>query len=393
MGNTFSILGKPSICMGRNGNMDFDRGNPSDEFRVFVREIRGLQNQSCLLPEAPSKDFRQELPRNKIPPMPLAILEQSMLKVLAYYDVFRHPLTAVEIHQFLDLPCTALELEEVLDRMVEQGLIHQFGSHYSLGNPESMVARRDAGTKLARPLLVKARRMGAFLSRFPFVRGILVSGSLSKGVAAAGDDIDFFIITEKNRLWIARTLLHLFKKLCYLAGKQHWCCMNYFVDGLGLEIAEKNLFTATEIVTLLPLFGSRNIQDFFMANTWVSAYFPNHPGQVDAPPVPSPVYKAFAEWLLVHPSLDKLEKKLMLWTDRRWRKKEKAHETSSHGIRMGLVNQAHCSKPNPEYFQEQLLCRVYQNWTSFIQRQGSNARQPDLGSRLPDPAFIFSESL
>src|SRR2546430_6574247 len=89
-------------------------------------------------------------------------------------------------------------------------------------------------------------------------------------------DIDFFIITSANRLWIARTCMHLFKKLTFLTGRQHWYCMNYYIDEEALNIEEHNIFTATELITLLPVCGNGTMQRFFQMNSWVSVYFPNN---------------------------------------------------------------------------------------------------------------------
>jgi hypothetical protein len=101
------------------------------------------------------------------------------------------------------------------------------------------------------------------LYRFPFVRGIGISGSLSKNYADEDADIDFFIITSRNHLWIARTFLHGLKKLSFLVGKQDWYCMNYFIDEEALVIAEKNIFTATEVVTLKPVCGEKRDYNLF----------------------------------------------------------------------------------------------------------------------------------
>ena len=94
------------------------------------------------------------------------------------------------------------------------------------------------------------------LFQFPFVRGVFISGSLSKRCAAEKEDVDYFIVTSANRLWIARTIMHLYKKLTYLRGRQDRYCMNYFIDEEALEIKEKNIFTAVEMIT-----ASRSLSD------------------------------------------------------------------------------------------------------------------------------------
>ena len=107
-------------------------------------------------------------------------------------------------------------------------------------------------------------------------KAVAVSGSLSKYFADEKADIDFFIITSANRLWIARTFMHFLKKISYIAGKQHWFCMNYYVDEMGMNIQEKNIFTAMEISTLLPMQGTNHFKNFIAANAWINNYFPAH---------------------------------------------------------------------------------------------------------------------
>src|SRR6266478_4413244 len=98
-------------------------------------------------------------------------------------------------------------------------------------------------------------KIGRFLSRFPYVTGVGISGSLSKMDAREKADFDFFIVTKANRLWIARTIMHLFKKLTFITGKQHLYCMNYYLDEKALQLRDQNIYTAVEAITLIPVSG------------------------------------------------------------------------------------------------------------------------------------------
>ena len=126
--------------------------------------------------------------------------EQSIVKALAYFDIFNYPLTQEEIYNFLD---QSVEMEVVmatLFQLVEEKRIFRLGSFYSLQPDPALRTRRTAGNHKAEILLKKAYRVGGFLYQFPFVRGIGISGSLSKNFADQQTDIDFFIITRTNRL-------------------------------------------------------------------------------------------------------------------------------------------------------------------------------------------------
>ena len=135
---------------------------------------------------------------------------------------------------------------------------------------------RHQGNERAFRLLEESGKYVKIIAGFPFVSAIAISGSLSKFYASENTDIDYFIITEANRLWIARTLLHLFKKLTFITGHQHYFCMNYFVDTNALEITHPNLYSAIETVTLLPVYNAVIIKRFMKENAWTKNYLPNY---------------------------------------------------------------------------------------------------------------------
>src|SRR5688500_15811004 len=182
-------------------------------------------------------------------------LSGSILKTLLYFDLFDYPVSKAEISLFLEVPCKEAELEEGLRLLHDNQQIYLFDDFYCLRDEPALISKRKKDNLRAEKLLKKAVQISRFLYQFPFVRAVGISGSLSKNVADEKADIDYFIITATNRLWISRTLLHLYKKLTFLTGRQHFYCMNYFIDQDVYKIQEQNIYTAMEIVTLLPVCG------------------------------------------------------------------------------------------------------------------------------------------
>lgn len=303
-----------------------------------------------------------------------ANVELSVLKTLAYFDLFNYPLLKEEVHFFLDSAICADEVNAALGQLVAADCIYRHGDFFSLNHDRSLVARRIKGNHKAGSLLHTAYKVSALLYRFPFVRGIGISGSLSKNFADENADIDFFIITQKNRLWIARTLMHLFKKLTFLVGRQHWFCMNYYVDEEAMLIEEKNIFTAIELLTLMPVAGNGTLDHFFHVNDWAGNYFPNATRSIPRKRFTRfPWYKRAAEWMLNNRVGDRLDNYFMKLTSRRWKKKEAAHKLNMKGNPMGLRNGKHFSKPNPHHFQKKLLelymqkiRQVEEKWTVSV---------------------------
>ena len=98
-------------------------------------------------------------------------------------------------------------------------MVFQFGNYYTTSDKIEWVERRKLGAIKAAKILKKAKHISNFISQFPFVEAVSLSGSISKGYFGKGDDIDYFIITSPNRVWLTRTLLILFKKCFYSIRK------------------------------------------------------------------------------------------------------------------------------------------------------------------------------
>jgi len=284
-------------------------------------------------------------------------LRPSILKVIAYFDLFSFPVSQEEIRRFLDQEVPESCLQAGLEALVAAKCLFRLEGFYSLRDDASLVGRRIKGAQHADELLLIADKISRFLYQFPYVRGIGISGSLSKRYADEDSDIAYFIITRRNRLWIARTLMHLFKKWSFLRGRQHWYCMNYFVDEEALEIEEKNIFTATELITLLPACGNGGLVRFFDANNWVSSFLPyyKHRIAVTPPNPPAGFWKRALENLLDNRAGDRLDDLFRRLTTKRWDKKERRGALDGKGHRMSLKTGKHCSRPNPEMLQRRIL--------------------------------------
>ena len=279
----------------------------------------------------------------------------DILKTLVYFDRFNHPLTIEEIFAFMPFRYNLITVENALSSLLNDRVVFKTGEFYALQDEPLMADKRIAGHKTAISQLAIAKKIASLLSRFPYVQTVAVSGSLSKFYADENTDIDFFIITSANRLWIARTLMHFFKKLTFIAGKQDWFCMNYYVDENEMGIPEKSLFTAIEIATLLPLQGKDCFTKFMAANSWVNDYFPCYPFSNDAKEIEKGMIRTAIERILNLHFFDSLENRLMKVTDRRWKKKaaKSKNQNGSHSI--GMAVSQHFSKPDPKNFQQRIL--------------------------------------
>ncbi|MEM9777370.1 MAG: hypothetical protein AAF902_22520, partial [Chloroflexota bacterium] len=180
----------------------------------------------------------------------------AIIQTIRYAQIFDQPLSVGELHQYLiGLKLTAAELDNEVERLVSaKTLIKQGSSDWiALRDNEYQFAVRAKREERAKRLWPLAKRYGHMIGRLPFVRMVAVTGSLAVNNPDKFADIDLFVITEPDRLWLARLLTISVVKLA--AHQEIHLCPNYFITTNNLEIDAQNLYTAREICQMVPLVG------------------------------------------------------------------------------------------------------------------------------------------
>jgi hypothetical protein len=213
------------------------------------------------------------------PEMPAALSpnESRLVQTLLYFGMFRYPLRKAELELYQPPGTVGCpELEELL----YQNLICEKDGLWGLQSqfPQAWSARK-AGEENARNLWPSAQKTSRLLSRIPFVRCVCVSGSLSKNAVDPEGDIDFFIIVQKNRLWLVRFIFSAVVLFLKIRKKKHLFCPNYLMVDNNLEVKDRSRYTAVEIRSLVPMYNSAVFHRFLATNRWISAY-------VDPEPMP-----------------------------------------------------------------------------------------------------------
>jgi hypothetical protein len=214
--------------------------------------------------------IQQLVPSTGLPP-----ISRSILKALLYFRIFNYPIQKGELFQYV---CSdnKIEVQSALARLIGEGFVHAKDDFIWVMNEHSIIADRLCGNENAEKFLKIARRQARLLSWFPFIKCICVSGSLSKLYMDDHSDIDYFIIAKERRLWLTKLLMSAIVETLEFFGMERYFCPNYIITENNLTISDRNVYTAMEIVTLVPLFNKKAYEQFLEANEWIREYFPHY---------------------------------------------------------------------------------------------------------------------
>ncbi len=210
---------------------------------------------------------------------------KAILATLAYYDQFNRPLTAQEITQRLigwqanEAQITAALAHSPLLRrcvVVEGGYCH-------LAGRMDLVSRYEA---LAGARAQKWRRIERFsrvIASMPFVRCILVGGSLANGSATPGSDLDLIVLTAEGRLWLARTVIsalrrvwNLFHRRPLRTSKQDRIDLLFMASPAGFTSPHQSLYAAILLRNAIVAYDEAGVaEQYHAANPWVQGYCPS----------------------------------------------------------------------------------------------------------------------
>ncbi len=158
-------------------------------------------------------------------------VKENILKTLLYYDIFSHPLSSDEIFSLLPQNTLSKSTVNKILREYSQSNSQIFSkdNYYFVGKNEHYVELRQRREAFSKEGWKTARLVTHIIKRFPFVRAVFITGTLSKNSSLPESDLDFMVVTKNNRLWICRTLLMLFKKI-FLFNSYKYFCINYFIS-------------------------------------------------------------------------------------------------------------------------------------------------------------------
>jgi hypothetical protein len=203
----------------------------------------------------------------------------AVLDGLLYADGFGCALTLDELWRFSAVPVERDELRRLLDDdPALRALVARSGDLCSLARHSELLVRRPARIARALRLERRALRVARLLRHVPFVRALLLTGSVAARDARAGADVDLLVVVAPERVGTVFAILGTAGRLT----RRRWFCPNYYASVDALAMGPRTRYVAHELAQARPLAG--DAEALRAANGWLGDFLPN----AAAPPGPPP---------------------------------------------------------------------------------------------------------
>jgi hypothetical protein len=247
-------------------------------------------------------------------------------EIIVFFDMFDYPLTSWEVEKYCDLPSPRLDaVETSLGEMsnyelrtsnifndehasfFREGKTTTADGFYFLLGRESIIETRKKRYNYSMRKLKRAKLIAKIFKIIPWIKMIAVGNIIGSYNLKDDSDIDLFIITEKNRIWLSRFFCVVITKILNLRptpkNSRDKICLSFFVSEENLNL-EKLMLKETKFPSLLrrsgyegragnlvssspdvyfiywlaglyPIYTNNTWSKFYEANNWLKNYLPN----------------------------------------------------------------------------------------------------------------------
>jgi hypothetical protein len=233
--------------------------------------------------------------QNKIAPK--KNIEEAIIEVVAFFDIFSYPLTVMEVWQFVGVKCDFDEISDNLELLKKKGCISGHNGYFFLPGREEIIRIKMERYNYSYKKFKKIKKIAAIFSYIPWIKLIAVGNSIGFNNSGKESDIDLLIVASKNRLWISR----FFCVLIAMALRQRpsktssrdKVCLSFFVSERmldfkplllgGREPGKSRLSDFPDpyflfwLACLMPIYDTDDTYKELMSkNEWLSRQLPNH---------------------------------------------------------------------------------------------------------------------
>ena len=215
-------------------------------------------------------------------------LEIAILSTICYFDIFDYPLTLLEIWQWLWLDTNTekqIELKDIKDILITSRYLNDrlkcSKGFYFLNSRDDIILTRLRRYALASNKNKIAKRGIEAIKFLPFIKLVGLCNNSGNNNIRDDSDIDLFIVTSKNRLFIARFLVTVLISLMRLRRHDqkiaNRLCLSFYaseddLDFSKIKIIDNDVYLIYWIVNLFPIYDRGSYDIFLKKNITLFFY-------------------------------------------------------------------------------------------------------------------------
>ena len=135
---------------------------------------------------------------------------------------------------------------------------------------------KDKPWKWDKAYIKKAKKYSGYISWLPWMKMVWVWNSISMNCSSKDSDIDLFIVTSTNTLWLNRLLITVIFQLLWVrkTSKKHaWrLCLSFFATNKWLNFSDfalkNDIYLYFRIVYFKPIINNDSTYEYFLNENW-----------------------------------------------------------------------------------------------------------------------------
>jgi len=210
-------------------------------------------------------------------------VSRSIIDLLAYFAVMNIRIDFDTLYSYLPIRTGHLVVKKQLRSLIRQGKVQCIDNLFGLKGYKYTSQKTPRARRAA--LIKKAQRWSLLMRLLPAVKSIVVINSVAYGNVHKDSDIDLFIVTSPNRIFLTKGFLMYFLRLIKQLEDQQVSAgrfsLGMFMTTKGVKL-EKDMMKvnnpdlAPRMITGIPVYGADTWYSILKNDPYLQAQLPNY---------------------------------------------------------------------------------------------------------------------
>jgi len=213
-------------------------------------------------------------------------LRGAIVETIAFFDLFLFPLTTNEVLKYIKVKSNYISVSDILRELVKNNIISQKGGLFFLKGREGYVEERKKRYNYSDRKFKIALKMSTIFRFIPWIRLICVANLIGRDNLRNESDIDLFIVSDRNKLWLTRFFSVLIAKALNVRPQKNntkdKICLSFFISEEQMDMSlvrkgKEDIYFNYWFLNLAPIYSRENTYaDFIKSNSKILDEFPNY---------------------------------------------------------------------------------------------------------------------